>query len=148
MHTMDEMDRKILALLNGNARMTVKEIASRVALTSPAVSERIRRMERGGVIAGYTVRLAPEIASGRIGAFVSISVPPQNRAEFYDTLAEQSAVEVCYQLTGAHSHMVRVSCRDIPALDALLSQLQKYGSTSTQVILSSTRGAGPASGDC
>lgn len=140
---MDEMDRKILALLHENARMTVKEIANRVALTSPAISERIRRMERSGIIEGYTVRLAPEMTGGQISALVSISVTPADREAFHATLMSQPAVEFCYQVTGTHSHMVKVSCADIPALEQLLSQLQKHGMTNTQIILSTQAGPGP-----
>lgn len=143
---MDEMDKKILALLHENARMTVKEIAGRVSLTSPAVSERIHRMERNGVIDGYTVRLAPNMRRGQISALVSLTVSPSELEEFYDTLVGQEAVELCYQIIGNHSHMVKVSCPDIDQLDALLSQLQKYGSTSTQIILATRNGVVPGLG--
>ena len=54
---MDDLDRKILALLAKNARMPVKEIAEKVALTSPAVSSRIHKLETDGIISGYTVML-------------------------------------------------------------------------------------------
>ena len=54
---MDDLDRKILALLAKNARMPVKEIAEKVALTSPAVSSRIHKLETDGIISGYTVTL-------------------------------------------------------------------------------------------
>ena len=54
---MDDLDRKILALLAKNARMPVKEIAEKVALTSPAVSSRIHKLETAGNISGYTVLL-------------------------------------------------------------------------------------------
>ena len=54
---MDDLDRKILALLAKNARMPVKEIAEQVALTSPAVSSRIHKLETDGIIGGYTVTL-------------------------------------------------------------------------------------------
>lgn len=144
---MDEMDKKILALLRENARMTVKEIAGRVSLTSPAVSERIRRMERNGIIDGYTVRLAPSMRRGQISALVSISVAPAEREEFYATLTAQEAVELCYQVTGNHSHMVKVSCPDIDGLEALLSLLQKFGATNTQIILSTRNGGGPGLGE-
>lgn len=138
---MDEMDRQILTLLRENARMTIKEIATRVSLTSPAVSERVRRMEQGGIIDGYTVRLGPQITGGQISALVSISVPPAGRDAFHKMLALQGAVELCYQVTGAHSHMVKVSCPDIPTLEQLLSQLQKHGMTNTQIILSTYAGS-------
>ena len=52
---MDDLDRKILSLLAKNARMPVKEIAEQVALTSPAVSSRIHKLETDGIISGYTV---------------------------------------------------------------------------------------------
>ena len=54
---MDDLDRKILSLLAKNARMPVKEIAEQVALTSPAVSSRIHKLETDGIISGYTVVL-------------------------------------------------------------------------------------------
>ena len=56
---MDDLDRKILSLLAKNARMPVKEIAEQVALTSPAVSSRIHKLETDGIISGYTVVLNP-----------------------------------------------------------------------------------------
>ncbi len=137
---MDEVDRKILLLLAANARMTVKEIASKVSLTSPAVSERIRRLEASGVIVGYTVRANPDLAKSNIRALVSISVLPPDRPAFFGMLAAEETVEECYQVTGTYSHMVKVRCRDIVALEQLLSRIQKMGQTNTQIILSSTPG--------
>lgn len=139
---MDELDKKIVTLLTANARMTVKEIASRVALTSPAVSERIRRLERNNVIAGYTVRLSPAQERSSIRAFISIHVSPKDREEFKRLLQNESSVEEYFQVTGQQSYMVKVSCQDIPALDKLINRLQKMGPTNTQIILSSMRGPG------
>ncbi|MDL2323901.1 Lrp/AsnC family transcriptional regulator [Ruminococcaceae bacterium OttesenSCG-928-A16] len=139
---MDELDKKILTLLNKNARATVKEIAGEVALTSPAVSERIRRMEKNGIIEGYTVRFNPQLTQGHINALISISVPPKDRPEFIRLLAEQPAVQQCFQVTGGYSYMVKVRCRDVAALEVLLSHLQKMGQTNTQIILSTIEGNG------
>lgn len=139
---MDELDKKILALLNKNARATVKEIAGEVALTSPAVSERIRRMERSGVIEGYTVRFNPELTKNHINALISISVAPPERPAFIRLLKEQPAVQQCFQVTGGYSYMVKVRCRDVAALELLLSLLQKMGQTNTQIILSTIEGQG------
>lgn len=139
---MDDLNRKILGLLLGNARMTVKEIAAKVSLTSPAVSERIRRMEKDGIIDGYTVRLNPEMTRNAIRAIISIYVPPPAREDFSQLLAEENEVEECLHVTGTQSHLVIVRCRDINSLEALISRLQKLGQTSTQIILNSTRGSG------
>ncbi|MGD9560200.1 MAG: Lrp/AsnC family transcriptional regulator [Oscillospiraceae bacterium] len=137
---MDELDGKILDILTQNARITVKDIAQKVALTSPAVSERIRRMERNGTITGYTVRLGPGLQQGSIRAVISIYVPPVQRAQFARLLEEEAAVEESLQVTGTQSHMVIVRCSSIEALESLISRLQKLGQTSTQIILSSHKG--------
>lgn len=139
---MDELDRKILALLNANARMTIKEIAGRVSLTSPAVAERIRKMEKGDIIAGYTVRLAPGQSRNSVSAFISIYIPPEGRDAFHQMLEQEEAVEECYQVTGQQSHMVKVCCGDIASLERLVNRLQKLGQTNTQIILSTVRGQG------
>lgn len=133
---MDDLDKKIISLLKTNARMTIKEMASRVSLTSPAVSERIRRLEESGVIAGYTARINPELTRGYIGAFVSISVKPENREAFFSVLQTLPDFEYCCQITGNYSHMVKVLCADIVALEGLISKIQKFGQTNTQIILS------------
>ena len=139
---MDELDRKILSLLSANARMTIKEIAGRVSLTSPAVAERIRKMEKGGIITGYTVRLAPGQSRNAVNALISIYIPPEGRDAFNQLLAQEDAVEECYQVTGQQSHMVKVCCGDIASLEGLVNRLQKLGQTNTQIILSTVRGLG------
>ena len=137
---MDELDRKILALLSANARMTIKEIAGRVSLTSPAVAERIRKMEKGKIIAGYTVRLAPGQTRNAVSALISIYISPAERDRFHQMLAQEEAVEECYQVTGQQSHMVKVCCGDIASLERLVNRLQKMGQTNTQIILSTVEG--------
>ena len=107
---MDDLDRKILALLAKNARMPVKEIAEQVALTSPAVSSRIHKLETDGIIGGYTVTL--------------------NRP------ADRVYVLQCYHVTGDYTFLIKVSCGSMPQLEHLILQFQKLGTTSTQIILS------------
>jgi Lrp/AsnC family leucine-responsive transcriptional regulator len=141
---MDALDRKILMALNENARMPLKELAARVALTSPAVGQRVRRMEQSGVIAGYTVMLDPEQTRGNIHAFVSMYVALKDREPLHQLVRQEPAVEECFHVTGSQSHMVKVSCGNIKALDSLISRLQKFGQTNTQIILSSVRGPGLA----
>ena len=79
---MDKLDKKILGLLAQNARMSVKEIAEHVSLTSPAVSSRIHRMEKEGIIGGYTVLLKSPESQQTVNALISVSVAPADREEF------------------------------------------------------------------
>ena len=133
---MDELDRKILRLLSADGRMTVKDIARQVSLTSPAVSERIRRMEKTGVIAGYTVVLGDAEPKSHIDALISISVAPADRQYFITMVENQPGVAQCFHVTGSHSFIVKVSCAGIHELEHLINRFQKLGQTSTQIILS------------
>ena len=81
---MDDLDRKILALLAKNARMPVKEIAEKVALTSPAVSSRIHKLETDGIISGYTVMLNRPSDRVYVDALISLSVAPSQRDELVE----------------------------------------------------------------
>lgn len=140
---MDETDRQILSILRKNARATLRDIAAAVALSAPAAAQRIKKLEQTGVITGYTVLLNLYQGQPPVDAFISITVPPAQRVEFSALVTSQPAVQACYQVTGSHSHMVQVRCRDIPALNTLLNKLQKLGSTNTQIVLSTlAEGAG------
>ena len=134
--SMDDIDRQILRLLEKDARMTVKEISARVSLTSPAVSERIRRMEKGGVIAGYTVVPGKALTKAHVDALISVTVPQANRAAFLTLTQTLANVAQCYHETGAYSYLVKVSCSDMVALDEIINRFQSLGQTSTQIILS------------
>lgn len=133
---MDEMDQEILALLTADGRMAVKEIAARISLTSPAVSERIKRLERSGVIAGYTVLLGDAQKGARVDALISISVAPADRAQFLELLEAQANVRQCFHVTGSYSYLVKVRCIDMDELEHSINRFQKLGQTSTQIILS------------
>ena len=125
---MDDLDRKILSLLAKNARMPVKEIAEQVALTSPAVSSRIHKLETDGIISGYTVVLNRPL--------ISLSVTPSHRDELVELMQNSKEVLQCYHVTGAYTFLIKVSCGSMPQLEHLILQFQKLGTTSTQIILS------------
>ena len=125
---MDDLDRKILALLAKNARMPVKEIAEKVALTSPAVSSRI--------ISGYTVMLNRPSDRVYVDALISLSVAPSQRDELVELMKNSKEVLQCYHVTGAYTFLIKVSCGSMPQLEHLILQFQKLGTTSTQIILS------------
>ena len=111
-------------------------MARQVSLTSPAVSERIRRMEKTGVIAGYNVVLGDAEPKSHIDALISISVAPADRQYFITMVENQPGVAQCFHVTGSHSFIVKVSCAGIHELEHLINRFQKLGQTSTQIILS------------
>lgn len=133
---MDDLDRKILRLLSQNARMPVKDIAASVSLTSPAVSSRIHRMEKEGIIEGYTVVLRRPDDQTHVDALISVSAKPGVRDELMALLQSRREVLQCYHVTGDHSFLVKVSCPAMSDLEHLITSCQRLGQTSTQIILS------------
>ncbi len=133
---MDDIDKKILELLTEDARMSVKNIAKVVCLTSPAVSERIKRMEKNGAIAKYTIVLGDEMKKAHINALVSISLKEQDRERFFEALAKFENVRRCHHVTGSYSYLMRVDCANMQELEQIITEFQKVGQTSTQIVLS------------
>ena len=133
---MDKLDKKILSLLAQNARMSVKEIAEQVSLTSPAVSSRIHRLEKEGVIGGYTVLLKNPGSQQAVNALISVSVAPADRDEFLAAVNGERQVTQCFHVTGSHSYIVKVACDTMQSLEHLITRCQRSGPTSTQIILS------------
>ena len=136
LYKMDIIDNKILKLLYKNARMSVKDIAIEVSLTAPAVSERIKKMESSSIIAGYTVKFGEKQKDNHINAIISMSVTPNLRQEFFEFIRNQAEVECCHNVTGPQSYILMVACADMPVLERIIGRFQKYGQTSTQIILS------------
>lgn len=132
---MDDLDRSIVQLLKENARMPVKEIARRVSLTSPAVSSRIRRLERDGVIGGYTAVLHRPNDPAQVQALVSVLAGAATRDELLALVEGEEQVLQCWRVTGSCNFVLKVSCPGIEALEHLLTRIQKLGSTNTQIIL-------------
>lgn len=132
---MDDLDEKILSLLQKNARMPVKEIARQVDLSSPAVSCRMHRLEKEGVIDGYTVLVHDPKDAQQVRAIVSVMVNASGREPFLKLIEEENQVRQCWRVTGGCNYMIKVQCPSIDALEHLLTRIQRLGSTTTQIIL-------------
>ncbi len=133
---MDEINKMILALLVQNARMPVKEIAGKVGLTAPAVSERIRKMEADGTINGYTVRMGYPQGKGAISAYIDIATFHDKKEAFHQRIVNEPLVENCSSVTGSRNYVMLVHCPNIETLEKLLGELQEFGQTNTQIVLS------------
>ena len=135
---MDAKDRKILAALEGDARLTYAEIATAAGISASAVHERVRKLERSGVIKGYRAELAFEAVGLPITAFVSLALSPNSPTDIPSKIAEFDLVESCYSVAGDNSYalMVRAATtRELEELvDALRAKLEV--TTRTTIVLS------------
>ena len=133
---MDDIDRKILKLWQENARTSLKTIAEKTFLSSPAVSSRIERMEREGIILGYEAQVDPIKLGYHILAFINLNVLPEDKPKFYAYANEVPNILECSCVTGEYSMLMKVAFPSTRELDIFVGQLQKYGKTSTQIVFS------------
>lgn len=133
---MDDIDRKILKLLQTNARMSLKTIAENTFLSSPAVSARIERLEKEGVITGYHAMVDPMKLGYHILAFINLNVVPEEKPKFYAYAQEVPNVLECSCVTGEYSMLLKVAFQSTMELDMFIGKLQKFGKTSTQIVFS------------
>ena len=134
---MDEIDLKLLRLLQKNSRTPVKTLAGEVNLSSPAVSARIDRLERQGVIRGYTLDIDPLQLGQHILAYIRLDMQPVQKEEFYPFIAACPNVLECNCVTGNYSMLIKVSSTSTQELDGFIGQLQHFGKTETQIVFSS-----------
>ncbi len=133
---MDDIDRKILRLLQKNARMSLKTIAEKTFLSSPAVSARIERLERDGIISGYHAWVDPIRLGYHILAFINLDVLPEDKPKFYAYAEGVPNILECSYVTGEFSMLMKVAFQSTMDLDIFIGQLQKFGKTSTQIVFS------------
>lgn len=136
---MDKIDKRLIRLLQENARMPLKELAAGVFLSSPATSARIERLEREGIIAGYTATVDHKKLGCPIIAFVNLEISPQDKPNFYPFIQSHPHVLECDCVTGPYAMIMKVAFPSTEALDAFINQLQVFGKTQTQIVFSTAK---------
>ena len=134
---MDITDIRILKILQQEARISMKELGQRVNLTSPAVSERIRRLEESGVIEGYAAIVNPKKLKLHVEAIVHVSMKVSAHERFKKLAHEEREIIECHHVTGGDCMTVKVVCEDTHRLEEILDKIQAIGDTKTAIILSS-----------
>ena len=134
---LDETDRKIIEILQEDGRISMKDLGKLIGLTSPAVSERIKRLENCGIISGYKAIINPDALGRNIKAFIHISLPgSQSYAEFLENAKNDPKIVECHHITGDDCSLLKVLVSDMQELESVIDSIKKIGSTKTSVILS------------
>ena len=134
---LDETDRKIIEILQEDGRISMKDLGKLIGLTSPAVSERIKRLENCGIISGYKAIINPDALGRNIKAFIHISLPGSQRyAEFLENAKNDPRIVECHHITGDDCSLLKVLVSDMQELESVIDSIKKIGSTKTSVILS------------
>lgn len=132
---LDSISRQILHELTQDGRLSFRELGERVGLSAPAVTERVRRLERDGIITGYTATIDPgSVGSPILIIMRVIHAPGRPPASIGERAAQLPEVIECNRVTGAESHVIRAWCRDLAHLNDLIEIFAEYGETITNVV--------------
>jgi Lrp/AsnC family leucine-responsive transcriptional regulator len=125
---MDAIDRDILRTLERDGRMRWGELAQAVHLSPNAVAERVRRLQRQGVIAGFSVRRDWATLGRPIHAYIDIKlVPGANHATFEAELGLHEQITEAHHVTGRYDYLLTGHFIDLHEVDALLGELKREG---------------------
>jgi Lrp/AsnC family leucine-responsive transcriptional regulator len=131
---LDEVNLRILAELQADGRVGMAELGRRVGLSAPAVSERVQRLERAGVITGYRAELAPSALGYPISAVVRIRPSPGQLQRIPEIARETLEVAECHRITGEDCYLLRLHLRSIDELEEILDRFTPHGLTTTSII--------------
>lgn len=144
----DATDLRLLAELEADARTSLAELGRRVGLSSPAVTERLRRLETAGVIRGYRAELDPRALGYTLGVNLRIRPAPRRLADVAKLAQLTPEVVECHRVTGDDCYVMTAYVRDVEHLETLIDAFAAYGQTTSAIMQSSPvprRGLAPAS---
>ncbi len=133
---MDHIDRKLLRLLQENARYSLKQLSEKVYLSSPAVAARIDKLEREGVITGYHANANLDKMGYHITVFINIEMAPKQKPGFVEFIQDIPNVLECNIVSGSYTMLIKAAFPSTADLDKFISQVQKFGATETHIVFS------------
>jgi len=136
MYELDEINRDLLDLLQVEGRMSFRELGERVGLTAPAVAERVRKLEEGGVIKSYRAVVDYELLGFPILCVIRLKTPRMGSG-VDDKLRALPEVIEANRVTGSDSHVIRARVRSTAHLERLLHELWEDGDSTTNIVTSS-----------
>ena len=145
---LDAFDRKLLAELAGNGRMSIIELARRIGLSKSPTQSRLRRLEAQGYILGYRALLDPGKLQREHVAYVEVRLSDTREAAlraFNKAVMGVPEIETCHMIAGQFDYLLKIRCRDMRAyrdiLAEVVSALPHVASTSTHVSMQAVKDA-------
>jgi Lrp/AsnC family leucine-responsive transcriptional regulator len=133
---LDEVNIRILDELRADPRLTMTELGRRIGMSSPAVTERVRRLEEAGVIRGYRLDLDPAALGLPLTAYIRVRPDPGQLPRVAELARNIPEVVECHRITGEDCFILKAHFPAIDQLDRLLDQFLVYGTTTTSIVQS------------
>lgn len=134
---LDDVNRRLLAHLQQDPRLTMSALARLVGMSSPAVTERVQRLERAGVIRGYRLDVDPAALGLPVTAWVRVRPGPRQLTKIADLAAGLPNVSECHRITGEDCFLIKLHAATIESLTETLDKILLYGQTVTSIVHSS-----------
>jgi Lrp/AsnC family leucine-responsive transcriptional regulator len=133
----DAVDERLLAELQDEARLSLAELGRRVGLSSPAVADRLRRLESDGVIAGYRTDVDPVALGYALTSIVRIRPSPRQIGKVAELARATPEIVECHRITGEDCFFLKAHVRDVHHLEELIDTFTPFGQTTTSIVQSS-----------
>jgi Lrp/AsnC family transcriptional regulator, leucine-responsive regulatory protein len=133
---LDETNRRLLAQLQADARLSLAELGRRVGLSAPAVAERLGRLERAGVVAGYHADVDPRALGLALTAIVRVRPSPGQLPNVAALARRTPEVVECQRVTGEDCFVMTAHVRDVSHLEAVIDRFAVLGQTTTSIVQS------------
>lgn len=133
---LDETNLRLLGELQHDARLSIAELGRRVGLSSPAVAERVKRLELEGVITGYRAEIDPRRLGYSLGVIIRIRPNPRQLADVAQLARDTPEVIECHRVTGEDCYVMTAYVRDVEHLEAVIDQFVAYGQTTSAIMQS------------
>ena len=133
---LDELDHRIIEALREDARMSLRDLAAQVGLSSPSVSERLKRLQERKVIRGFSVEVDPQAFGYQLQAIVRIRPLPGKLHAVQKLIEATPEFCECDKVTGDDCFVVRLFVRSIDHLDALMDRIADKAATNTSIVKS------------
>jgi Lrp/AsnC family leucine-responsive transcriptional regulator len=131
----DPVNARLLQELHADPRMTMSELARRVGMSSPAVTERVQRLQRSGVITRFRMDVDPAAIGLPVTAFTRVRPAAGQLPKVAELAKELSQVSECYRITGEDCFLIKVHAPTIEDLEAVLDRFLLYGQTITSIVV-------------
>jgi len=133
---LDDTNLRLLGELQGDARLSIAELGRRVGLSSPAVAERVRRLESEGVITGYRAVIDPRALGLTLGVIIRIRPNPRQLADVARLARDTPEVVECHRVTGEDCYVITAYVRDVEHLETVIDEFAAYGQTTSAIMQS------------
>jgi len=131
---LDAIDHKIIDELSTDGRVSFAELGRRTNLSSPAVTERVKRLEQAGVITGYRAEVDPRALGYQLTAIVRVKPAVRQLSKIAELAAEIPHIEECLRITGEDCFYIKLHLGSIEELPAVLDRFLLYGETTTSIV--------------